>query len=58
MGLEPILCVNVCAPIHIMQFDANVDADVDANGHANVTCKQSFNGDSHTNVKNGRTQVL
>ena len=38
MGLEPILCINVCVPIHVMQFDA----DVDANAHANVTCKQSF----------------
>ena len=38
-GLEPILCLCVCVTIDpIQNFDANVNADA----HANVTCKQSL----------------
>ena len=39
MGLEPALCVNVCLTIDSKQnFNANVDAET----HADVMCKQSF----------------
>ena len=39
MGWEPILCMCVCVTIDSIQ---NFDAKVDADAHANVTCKQNL----------------
>ena len=35
MGPRPIFCLN--------QFSIEIDANIDADAHADVTCKQGFN---------------
>ena len=40
MGLGPILCV--CVYVTIASLNVKVDANVDADAHADVACKQSF----------------